>query len=220
MLRDPSSEPLLDFGKTITHAGAQARATSMGGSPKTKPRTLHLNQNPLRAEKSVAVVAVAMAVAVAAVAVGAAAVAAVAAVTVDGKCRFQTIQHSGRGESGWCSDMTSNHGAWRHAAAQFPLLGVAMLYLCVAVAGAVAAAVAGAMVAVAVAALAVAVAAMAVAAVAVGARRRGRRGRGRRGRRPKLGDLPHAAWTAANAPRPSRLQPFEIDSRSEGNLAG
>ena len=31
---------------------------------------------------------------------------------------------SGRGESGWCSDVTSNHGAWRHAGVQFPLPGV------------------------------------------------------------------------------------------------
>jgi hypothetical protein len=43
----------------------------MGGSPKTNPLTLRLNQNPLCAEKSMAVVAVAVAVAVAAVAAGA-----------------------------------------------------------------------------------------------------------------------------------------------------
>ena len=29
-----------------------------------------------------------------------------------------------RGESGWCSDMTSTHGAWRHAEVQFLLPGV------------------------------------------------------------------------------------------------
>ena len=28
-----------------------------------------------------------------------------------------------RGESGWCSDMTSTHGAWRHAEVQFLLPG-------------------------------------------------------------------------------------------------
>ena len=31
-------------------------------------------------------------------------------------------QH-GRGESGWCSDMTSTHGAWRHAGTRFLLSG-------------------------------------------------------------------------------------------------
>ena len=30
---------------------------------------------------------------------------------------------NGRGESGWCSDMTSTHGAWRHAEVRFLLLG-------------------------------------------------------------------------------------------------
>ena len=30
---------------------------------------------------------------------------------------------SGRGESGWCSDVTSTHGAWRHAGVRFLLLG-------------------------------------------------------------------------------------------------
>ena len=29
-----------------------------------------------------------------------------------------------RGESGWCSDVTSTHGAWRHAGVRFPLSGV------------------------------------------------------------------------------------------------
>jgi hypothetical protein len=28
-----------------------------------------------------------------------------------------------RGESGWCSDVTSTHGAWRHAGVRFPLSG-------------------------------------------------------------------------------------------------
>ena len=31
---------------------------------------------------------------------------------------------SGRGESGWCSDVTSAHGAWRHAGIRFLLPGV------------------------------------------------------------------------------------------------
>ena len=30
----------------------------------------------------------------------------------------------GRGESGWCSDVTSTHGAWRHAGVRFLLPGV------------------------------------------------------------------------------------------------
>ena len=30
----------------------------------------------------------------------------------------------GRGESGWCSDVTSTHGAWRHAGVRFLLSGV------------------------------------------------------------------------------------------------
>ena len=29
----------------------------------------------------------------------------------------------GRGESGWCSDVTSTHGAWRHAGVRFLLPG-------------------------------------------------------------------------------------------------
>ena len=29
----------------------------------------------------------------------------------------------GRGESGWCSDVTSTHGAWRHAGVRFLLFG-------------------------------------------------------------------------------------------------
>ena len=33
------------------------------------------------------------------------------------------FQHDSRGESGWCSDMTSTHGAWRHAGAGFLLSG-------------------------------------------------------------------------------------------------
>ena len=33
-----------------------------------------------------------------------------------------TVQEC-RGESGWCSDMTSTHGAWRHAGARFLLSG-------------------------------------------------------------------------------------------------
>ena len=35
----------------------------------------------------------------------------------------------GRGESGWCLDMTSTHGAWRHAGVQFLLLGVLASFL-------------------------------------------------------------------------------------------
>ena len=31
--------------------------------------------------------------------------------------RGGTHAHEGRDESGWCSDMTSTHGAWRHAGA-------------------------------------------------------------------------------------------------------
>ena len=31
---------------------------------------------------------------------------------------------SSRGESGWCSDVTSTHGAWRHAGVRFLLSGV------------------------------------------------------------------------------------------------
>ena len=34
--------------------------------------------------------------------------------------------YSGRGESGWCSDVTSTHGAWRHARVRFLLPGVAL----------------------------------------------------------------------------------------------
>ena len=35
-----------------------------------------------------------------------------------------------RGESGWCSDVTSTHGAWRHAGVRFPLSGDIMcLYI-------------------------------------------------------------------------------------------
>ena len=32
--------------------------------------------------------------------------------------------HHGRGESGWCSDVTSTHGAWRHAGVRFLLPGI------------------------------------------------------------------------------------------------
>ena len=35
----------------------------------------------------------------------------------------------GRGESGWCSDMTSTHGAWRHAGVRFLLFGDARTIL-------------------------------------------------------------------------------------------
>ena len=37
--------------------------------------------------------------------------------------RFHDHEQSGRGESGWCSDMTSTHGAWRHAGIRFLLSG-------------------------------------------------------------------------------------------------
>ena len=33
---------------------------------------------------------------------------------------------NGRGESGWCSDVTSIHGAWRHAGVRFLLPGVSV----------------------------------------------------------------------------------------------
>ena len=33
-----------------------------------------------------------------------------------------------RGESGWCSDVTSTHGAWRHAGVQFLLSGVSFFF--------------------------------------------------------------------------------------------
>jgi hypothetical protein len=33
----------------------------------------------------------------------------------------------GRGESGWCSDVTSTHGAWRHAGVRFLLPGVSFV---------------------------------------------------------------------------------------------
>ena len=36
---------------------------------------------------------------------------------------FFRAHFGGRGESGWCSDVTSTHGAWRHAGVQFLLLG-------------------------------------------------------------------------------------------------
>ena len=36
-----------------------------------------------------------------------------------------------RGESGWCSDVTSTHGAWRHAGVRFPLCGVFRKCSCV-----------------------------------------------------------------------------------------
>ena len=34
----------------------------------------------------------------------------------------------GRGESGWCSDVTSTHGAWRHAGVRFLLSGVLVVH--------------------------------------------------------------------------------------------
>ena len=39
-------------------------------------------------------------------------------------CTIIIYYLSGRGESGWCSDMTSTHGAWRHAGVRFLLSGV------------------------------------------------------------------------------------------------
>ena len=36
--------------------------------------------------------------------------------------------HRSRGESGWCSDVTSTHGAWRHAGVRFLLRRV--VHLC------------------------------------------------------------------------------------------
>ena len=38
-------------------------------------------------------------------------------------CTWPVSQHTGRGESGWCSDMTSTHGVWRHAGVRFLLSG-------------------------------------------------------------------------------------------------
>ena len=37
----------------------------------------------------------------------------------------------GRGESGWCSDMTSTHGVWRHTGVQFLLSGAFLMLACV-----------------------------------------------------------------------------------------
>ena len=34
------------------------------------------------------------------------------------KLQAHSFQHGSLGESGWCSDMTSTHGAWKHAGAQ------------------------------------------------------------------------------------------------------
>ena len=41
---------------------------------------------------------------------------------------------SSRGESGWCSDVTSTHGAWRHAGVRFLLSGERICKLTCAVA--------------------------------------------------------------------------------------
>ena len=38
-------------------------------------------------------------------------------------CPSPSGKQRGRGESGWCSDMTSTHGAWRHAGVRFLLSG-------------------------------------------------------------------------------------------------
>ena len=45
--------------------------------------------------------------------------------TPDAKATARTVQvpRLSRGESGWCLDMTSNHGAWRHAGVRFLLSG-------------------------------------------------------------------------------------------------
>ena len=37
-------------------------------------------------------------------------------------CTWPVSPHTGRGESGWCSDMTSTHGVWRHARGSIPPL--------------------------------------------------------------------------------------------------
>ena len=37
---------------------------------------------------------------------------------------------AGQGESGWCSDMTSTHGAWRHAGVRFLLPGAHSMNHC------------------------------------------------------------------------------------------
>ena len=41
-----------------------------------------------------------------------------------GASRRRQVVNACRGESGWCLDMTSTHGAWRHAEVQFLLPGV------------------------------------------------------------------------------------------------
>ena len=42
---------------------------------------------------------------------------------MSGATLAEPVSQSGRGESGWCSDMTSTHGAWRHAGVRFLLSG-------------------------------------------------------------------------------------------------
>ena len=46
-------------------------------------------------------------------------------------CTWPVSQHTGRGESGWCSDMTSTHGVWRHTGVQFLLSGAFLMLACV-----------------------------------------------------------------------------------------
>ena len=42
---------------------------------------------------------------------------------MSGATLAEPVSQSGRGESGRCSDMTSTHGAWRHAGVRFLLSG-------------------------------------------------------------------------------------------------
>ena len=45
---------------------------------------------------------------------------------------WRPSRHSvvGRGGSGWCSDVTSTHGAWRHAGVRFLFPGVLLIVKC------------------------------------------------------------------------------------------
>ena len=45
------------------------------------------------------------------------------------KTHTQMFYLRGRGESGWCLDVTSTHGAWRHAGVRFLLPGITYFQL-------------------------------------------------------------------------------------------
>ena len=45
------------------------------------------------------------------------------------QAKFVAKATNGRGESGWCSDVTSTHGAWRHAGVRFSLSGESCSHL-------------------------------------------------------------------------------------------